>query len=66
MTAQNTIQSYVIGIMPWAMTGVMFLFQAETMMKFYSSPVGMGVLIFCILWVGIGMKTTMAASKIEV
>ena len=66
MTAQNTIQSYVIGIMPWAMTGVMFLFQADTMIKFYASPAGLAVLIFCIIWVGIGMKTTMAASKIEV
>ena len=66
MTAQNTIQSYVIGIMPWAMTGVMFLFQSDTMIKFYASPVGLAVLIFCIVWVGIGMKTTMAASKIEV
>jgi len=66
MTAQNTIQSYVVGAMPWLMTGVMFVFQGETMMKFYTSPIGVGVLFFCIIWVGIGMKTVAGASRIEV
>jgi len=66
MTAQQTIQSYVVGIMPWMMTGVMFLFQTETMLKFYTSPVGMVVLLGCVVWVGIGMKLVAAAGKIEV
>lgn len=66
MTAQQTIQSYVVGFMPWVMTGVMFLFQTETMLKFYTSPLGVGVLFCCIIWVGIGMKLVAATSKIDV
>jgi tight adherence protein B len=66
MTAQQRIQSIVVGIMPWVMVGVMFMFQPETMIKFYGSPLGMGVLFFCIIWIGIGMKVVSSLGKIRV
>ncbi|MDD2806582.1 MAG: type II secretion system F family protein [Elusimicrobiales bacterium] len=66
MTAQQKIQSIVVGIMPWVMVGVMFMFQPETMIKFYGSPMGMGVLFFCIIWISIGMKVVASLGKIRV
>jgi tight adherence protein B len=66
MTAQQKIQSIVVGIMPWVMVGVMFLFQPETMIKFYSQPLGMATACFCVIWVGIGMKVVSSLGKIRV
>ncbi len=66
MTAQQKIQSIVVGIMPWVMVGVMFLFQPETMIKFYSQPLGMATAVFCIIWVAIGMKVVSSLGKIRV
>jgi len=66
MTAQQKIQSIVVGIMPWIMVGVMFIFQPDTMIKFYSSPIGMFVGLFCIVWVIIGMKIVSTLGKINV
>ena len=66
MTAQQKIQSIVVGIMPWVMVSVMFMFQPETMIKFYSQPIGMATACFCIIWVGIGMKVVASLGKIRV
>jgi tight adherence protein B len=66
MTAQQKIQSIVVGIMPWVMVGVMFMFQPETMIKFYSTPLGMATAIFCVIWVAIGMKVVASLGKIRV
>ncbi len=66
MTAQQKIQSIVVGIMPWVMVGVMFMFQPETMIKFYSTPLGMATACFCVIWVGIGMKVVSSLGKIRV
>jgi len=66
MTAQQKIQSIVVGIMPWIMVSVMFMFQPETMIKFYGSPLGMMTFIFCAIWIGIGMKVVSSLGKIRV
>lgn len=66
MTAQQRIQSIVVGIMPWVMVGVMFIFQPGTMMKFYGSPLGVGVFIGCAIWIAIGMKVVASLGKIKV
>lgn len=66
MTAQQRIQSIVVGIMPWVMVGVMFLFQPDTMVKFYGSPLGMGIFIGCAIWIAIGMKVVSSLGKIKV
>ncbi|MEI7480969.1 MAG: type II secretion system F family protein [Elusimicrobiota bacterium] len=66
MTAQQRIQSIVVGIMPWVMVGVMFVFQPDTMMKFYSTPLGMGVFVGCAIWIAIGMKVVSSLGKIKV
>jgi tight adherence protein B len=66
MTAQQKIQSIVVGIMPWIMVSVMFMFQPETMIKFYTSPLGMGTAIFCVIWVAIGMKVVASLGNIQV
>jgi len=66
MTAQQKIQSIVVGIMPWIMVSVMFMFQPETMIKFYTSPLGMFTAIFCVIWVAIGMKVVASLGNIKV
>ena len=49
MTAQQKIQSIVVGpIMPWVMVGVV-MFQPAVMIKFYSTPIGMATAIFCVI-----------------
>lgn len=66
LTAQQKIQSIVVGIMPWIMLAVMFLFQGKVMANFYFRPLGAMVLIFCIVWVMIGMKVVSSLGKIRV
>ncbi|OGS51868.1 MAG: hypothetical protein A3J79_01840 [Elusimicrobia bacterium RIFOXYB2_FULL_62_6] len=66
MTAQQRIQSIVVGVMPWIMLSGMFMFQPQVMMKFYGQPFGMGVLIGCAIWIAIGMKVVSMLGKIKV
>ncbi|MCX5793063.1 MAG: type II secretion system F family protein [Elusimicrobia bacterium] len=66
MTAQQKIQSIVVGIMPWVMVGVMFMFQPEAMIKFYSTGLGMATAAFCVIWVAIGMKVVSSLGNIRV
>ncbi|MFA6433170.1 MAG: type II secretion system F family protein [Elusimicrobiales bacterium] len=66
MTAQQRIQSIVVGIMPWVMVGVMFMFQPDTMIRFYGSPLGMGIFVGCAIWIAIGMKVVSSLGKIKV
>ena len=66
MTAQQRIQAIVVGIMPWIMVGVMFVFQPDTMINFYTTPVGVVVLLFCIIWIFIGIKAVNKLGEIKV
>ncbi|MFA5162148.1 MAG: type II secretion system F family protein [Elusimicrobiales bacterium] len=66
LTAQQKIQSIVVGIMPWIMLGIMFMFQGELMSKFYFTPIGAGVLFFCAVWIAIGMKVVQSLGNIKV
>ncbi len=66
MTAQQRIQAIVVGIMPWIMVGVMFIFQPDTMINFYTTPVGIIVLLFCIVWIFIGIKAVNKLGEIKV
>lgn len=66
MTAQQRIQALVVGIMPWVMVGVMFVFQPDTMINFYTKPVGIVVLFFCIFWIGLGIKMVNKLGEIKV
>lgn len=66
MTAQQRIQAIVVGIMPWIMVGVMWVFQAEQMTSFYTSVVGIVVLFLCIIWIGIGIKMVNKLGEIKV
>ena len=66
LTAQQKIQSIVVGIMPWIMFAVMFFFQPETMGKFYFSALGVIVLCFCAVWIGIGMMLVRKMGDIQV
>lgn len=66
MTAQQRIQALVVGIMPWVMVGVMFVFQPDTMINFYTKPVGIIVLFFCIFWIGCGIKMVNKLGEIKV
>ncbi|MBO4707962.1 MAG: type II secretion system F family protein [Elusimicrobiaceae bacterium] len=66
MTAQQRIQAIVVGIMPWIMVGVMFIFQPDTMINFYTTPIGIVVLLFCIIWIFIGIKAVNKLGEIKV
>ncbi|MCX5783704.1 MAG: type II secretion system F family protein [Elusimicrobia bacterium] len=66
LTAQQKIQSVVVGVMPWLMLIVMFLFQGKVMAEFYFSPLGVAVLAFCIFWISIGMVVVQKLSKVTV
>ncbi|MHB2025196.1 MAG: type II secretion system F family protein [Elusimicrobiota bacterium] len=56
MTAQQRIQAVVVGVMPWVMLFIMFVFQPGPMESFYFRPLGVGILLFCTVWIAIGMK----------
>ncbi len=66
LTAQQRIQSIVVAIMPWIMVSVMFAFQPDVMIRFYATPLGFFVLIFCIIWMSIGIKFVSSLGKIKV
>ena len=66
MTAQQKIQALVVGIMPWIMLGVMFLFQTDAMLSFYLTATGFFVLVFAMIWIFIGMKMVKKLGEIKV
>ena len=66
MTAQQRIQALVVGIMPIVMMSVMFLFRPDEMIGFYSTPVGLAVLLFCFIWICIGMKLISKLGEVRV
>ena len=66
MTAQQKIQSIVVSIMPFVMMLVMFIFNPAQMIGFYTSPVGIFVFMFCVIWIGIGMKILKKMGEVRV
>ena len=66
MTAQQKIQSIVVSVMPFVMMFVMFIFNPSQMISFYTSPVGMFIFLFCIVWIGIGMKVLKKMGEVRV
>jgi tight adherence protein B len=66
MTAQQRIQAIVVGMMPWVMLLVMFMFQPKQMSEYYFSPLGVFTLVFCTVWISIGMKVVNKLGDISV
>ncbi|MBI5239343.1 MAG: type II secretion system F family protein [Elusimicrobia bacterium] len=66
MTAQQRIQAIVVGIMPWVMFFIMFAFQPGPMKEFYFTPLGVCVLMFCTMWIAIGMKIVNKLGDVQV
>jgi tight adherence protein B len=66
MTAQQRIQAIVVGAMPWIMLIIMFLFQPQPMKEYYFSGLGVATLVFCTIWIGIGMKIVNKLGDISV
>ena len=66
MTAQQRIQAIVVGVMPWIMLIIMFLFQPGPMKDFYFTGLGVFTLMFCTIWIGIGMKIVNKLGDISV
>ena len=66
MTAQQKIQSIVVSIMPFVMMIVMFIFNPSQMIGFYTSPIGIFVFLFCVIWIGIGMKVLKKMGEVRV
>ena len=66
MTAQQRIQAIVVGVMPWIMLIVMFLFQPAPMREYYFSGLGVATLAFCTIWIAIGMKIVNKLGDISV
>ena len=66
MTAQQRIQSIVVSVMPFIMMAVMFVFNPTQMISFYTSPVGMIIFLFCVVWIFIGMQVLKKLGDIRV
>jgi tight adherence protein B len=66
MTAQQRIQALVVGFMPWVMLMMMWLFQPQVMSAYYFSPLGMITIIFCVIWMSIGMGIVTKLADIQV
>lgn len=66
MTAQQRIQSIVVSIMPFVMMMVMFVFNPTQMISFYTSPIGMVIFLFCVVWIFIGMQVLKKLGNIRV
>ncbi len=66
LTAQQRIQSIVVSVMPFIMMAVMFLFQPTQMINFYTSPIGMMIFLFCVVWIFIGMNVLRKLGDIKV
>ncbi len=66
MTAQQRIQAIVVGLMPWIMFLLLFVFQPQSMKTFYFSPLGVCILLFCAMWIGIGMAVINKLGDIQV
>ena len=66
MTAQQRIQAIVVGAMPWVMLVIMFVFQPVQMEAFYFSGLGVMTLLFCTVWIGIGMSVIHKLADIQV
>lgn len=66
LTAQQKIQSIVVGIVPFILVSVMFVFQPEMMINFYTSVAGIAVIMVCLILMGMGMKMVSSLGKIRV
>ena len=66
MTAQQRIQAIVVGLMPWVMFTVMFAFQPGPMKEYYFTPLGLCTLLFCSVWIAIGMKIVNKLGDVQV
>ncbi|MBI4371291.1 MAG: type II secretion system F family protein [Elusimicrobia bacterium] len=66
MTAQQRIQAIVVGVMPWIMLLIMFAFQPGPMKEFYFTPLGAATLVFCTIWISIGMRIVNALGDVSV
>ncbi len=66
LTAQQRIQSVVVGIMPWGMVILMSIFQPDTMAKYYFSPLGLLTIVFCVIWMSIGMGVVRKLADVRV
>ena len=66
LTAQQRIQSLVVSVMPFVMMMVMFLFNPSQMISFYTSPVGLMIFLFCVVWIFIGMHVLRKLGDIKV
>jgi len=66
LTAQQRIQSIVVGLMPWIMMVVMFAFQPGPMKQYYFTPLGLMTIVSCTVWMSIGMKLVNKLGDISV
>ena len=66
MTAQQRIQAIVVGVMPWIMLCIMFVAQPQQMREYYFSLLGVITLLFCTIWISIGMKIVHKLGDIEI
>ncbi|MFH1726338.1 MAG: type II secretion system F family protein [Elusimicrobiota bacterium] len=66
LTAQQRIQSIVVGFMPWALLIMMWVFQPDVMADYYFSPIGVLTLLFCAIWMTIGMGIVRKLADIQV
>ncbi|MBI4063307.1 MAG: type II secretion system F family protein [Elusimicrobia bacterium] len=66
LTAGPRIQSLVISVVPWAMLIILYFFQPQTVGAFYTSILGLIVILFSVFWQTIGQIVIRKMAKIEV
>ncbi|MEW5950457.1 MAG: type II secretion system F family protein [Elusimicrobiota bacterium] len=66
LTAQQKIQAIVVAIVPFILVSVMFMFQPEMMINFYTSGPGIAVITVALMLMGMGMKMVSSLGKIRV
>jgi tight adherence protein B len=66
LTAQQRIQSIVVGIVPWGLVAMMWAFQPQVMAEYYFTPLGIATVLFCAMWMTIGMGIVRKLADIQV
>ncbi|MBI2071362.1 MAG: type II secretion system F family protein [Elusimicrobia bacterium] len=66
LTAGPRMQSIVISIIPWGMLMILYFFQPEAVGNFFTSLMGIFIILACVFWQTIGLIVIRKMAKIEV
>jgi tight adherence protein B len=66
LTSQGRASAWVVGILPFAIGGLLFLIEPEYFNPMLTNPLGIGMLIASFVMVGLGLALIRAMARIEV